>query len=223
VGRLRQQRVPNRPRQDAQCTGVSALTRPIAAILAAAAAFVAGCERPRSTPTPTAATAHPSAIATASSALASRAEAPPPLSPVRELDGDCPYLSREEAADLEGNRVGRTTVLTTKPPGCRFYFDPNFGAVRPTLEISVARYATPVQARNAMITIASRSTEQAGQPDLAPGVDGIRFRTRFYPKDGNRDWACSFAKGVLLVTVKTDQTDTSTDAYNIARQILGRI
>jgi hypothetical protein len=114
-------------------------------------------------------------------------------------------------------------VLTTKPPGCRFYFDPNFGAVRPTLEISVARYATPVQARNAMITIASQSTEQVGQPDLAPGVDGIRFRTRLYPFDGDRDWACSFAKGVLLVTVATDQTDTSADAYNIARQIVSRI
>jgi hypothetical protein len=114
-------------------------------------------------------------------------------------------------------------VLTTKPPGCRFYFDANFGAPRLTLEISLARYATPVQARNAMITIASRATEHAGEPDLAPGVDGIRFRTRFYPLDGDRDWACSFAKGILLVTVTTDQTDTSADAYNIARQIVGRI
>src|SRR5207249_6270589 len=36
VGRLHQQRVPNRPRQDARCAGVSTLTRPITAILAAA-------------------------------------------------------------------------------------------------------------------------------------------------------------------------------------------
>ncbi|MDR1999262.1 MAG: hypothetical protein LBQ06_04890, partial [Frankiaceae bacterium] len=52
-----------------------------------------------------------------------------PTLPATETDGTCPYIASQDAADMEGNRVGRTTVLSTTPPGCRFYFAYNLSQI----------------------------------------------------------------------------------------------
>ena len=48
------------------------------------------------------------------------------------------------------------------------------------------------------------------------------YRTRFYKPDGDRDWACIFAKGKTVVTVHTDAAMSSVDARNVAVAIVGK-
>jgi hypothetical protein len=134
----------------------------------------------------------------------------------------CPYIGTAAAADAEGNQIGTVSVLTVrgKTMGCRFRFA--YGDNHYTLEITSARYANPTAAYNAMVQRGRAGGQPTGIPGLAPGVDAVLHRTAFYPPDAGRDWACSFAKGSTVVTVKTDQTDTSQDAENVARLITSR-
>ena len=134
----------------------------------------------------------------------------------------CPYVDTAAAADAEGNRIGTVSVLTVrgKTMGCRFRFA--YGDNHYTLEITSARYADPTAAYNAMVQRGRAGGQVTGVPGLVSGVDAVLYRTTFYPPDGNRDWACTFAKGSTMVTIKTDQTDTSQDAENVARLIVSR-
>lgn len=136
---------------------------------------------------------------------------------VTERDADaCPFVDTQQAVAAEGNRVSRITNLYTgsRLTGCRYYFwCCDFHA---TMEFTTAQYATPTAAYNAMVRTGKAGGEATGAPGIAPGVDGILYRTSFYQPDGPTDWACSFAAGRTVVTVKTDQNDTSRDALNLA-------
>lgn len=136
---------------------------------------------------------------------------------VREKPGPCPYLSDQRAADLEGTRVGRSTVLTSTPVGCRFYYA--YDETEPTMELTIAKYASATAAFNRVARTGGSSA--FGTPGIGAGA--VLYRTRFRSADGDRDWACSFAKGSLVVTVRTGQTKSSTDARNVARAVVDRI
>jgi hypothetical protein len=138
--------------------------------------------------------------------------------PTIARDGDCPLISQAAVAKADGNRVGRSEVIDRdgRAVGCRFYFDARRGYPRPVTEITSRRFADHESAYRAMLVAAPRAPSSQGVRDLVPGVDGVLYRTAFNPPDGRADWACTFVVGVTLVTVKTDQTNTSYDARQLA-------
>jgi hypothetical protein len=150
--------------------------------------------------------------------------------PAGEVDRRCPYIAstpdenpKVNVADIEGDHVYRTTVLTKlKPVGCRFYFyAPPFEAVA---DIVPRRFPTVLDAHNAMVLTATRTGTQAtGKPSILTGVDAVLYRTKFFGPDGRRDWACVFAKGKLMVVVHTQRSDTSLSALLLAKAIARRI
>ena len=154
---------------------------------------------------------------------------PPGAAPAKgEVEKACPYIlsSQDQGpssmADLEGDRVYRTTVLTTmKPVGCRFYFWS--GPYEAIAEIATQQFADPRTARAAMIATAKVDPGAQGYPNLLPNIDAISYRTKFFGQDGNRDWACVFVKGSLMVKVRTQRVDTSLNARLIAKVIALRI
>lgn len=135
----------------------------------------------------------------------------------REVEGTCPYVSNEQVALTEGNRVGRSTVVTTSPVGCRFYFA--YGDAHMTARISVRTFATPTLAYNAMVR--TGGVGAIGDPSIGSGA--VLYQTSFYPPDGGRDWACTFAKGRRVVTVNTSQVSPSANARNLARVVEPKI
>lgn len=165
-----------------------------------------------------------------------KATAVPPLAldakaPKGEKDGRCPYIragldedptSQPNVADIEGNRVGRTTLLTTyKPVGCRFYF--SYADHHAVAEILPRTFATATAAHNAMVRTAQTGTSVRSYPAFVPGVDGINYRTTFYGPDNGKDWAFVFAKGTVMVVVHTDQDDAAAlNALYLARAIVGK-
>lgn len=136
---------------------------------------------------------------------------------VREKPGPCPYLSNQREADLEGTRVGRSTVLTSTPVGCRFY--DAYDETQPTMELTIHRYATATAAFNRVARTGGSSA--FGTPGIGAGA--VLYRMSFDPADGDRDWACAFAKGTLVVVIKTGQAKSSADARNVARAVVDRI
>ena len=170
-------------------------------------------------------TAPPPPITFRPAPATSAAPLPPGAPPPRgEVEKPCPYIlsSQDQGphsmADLEGDRIYRTTVITTtNPVGCRFYFwAPPFEA---TADILPQRFASATQAHNAMVLTALAASQATSQTNIVPGVDAVLYRTKFFGPDGATDWACAFAKGRLLVIVHTQQNDTSLNALNIAIQI----
>jgi hypothetical protein len=155
---------------------------------------------------------------------------PGSTAPKGEKDRPCPYIRAGlnvdggggvNLADLEGDRVYRTTVLSGyHPVGCRFYFyAPPYEAIA---DIRPRRFATEVAAHNAMVLTARTGHELITERDFVRGVDGICFRTKFFGEDGARDWAFVFAKGPTMVAVYTQRTDTSRNALYIAKAIAGK-
>ncbi|MGI8677917.1 MAG: hypothetical protein ACR2LX_04355 [Jatrophihabitans sp.] len=149
--------------------------------------------------------------------------------PKGETEKLCPYIrsgldqdptSKPNVADIQGNRVGRTTVLTgLRPVGCRFYFAYNYQAVA---DIVPQTFASPAAAHNAMVRTAQAGTGVEGAPNFVPGVDGISYRTRFFGPDGNSDWAFVFAKGTVLVVVHSEEKTTSQNALLLAKAVVGK-
>jgi hypothetical protein len=145
-----------------------------------------------------------------------------------QVERKCPYIGSNftdptpNAADDEGNRVYRTTVITTmNPVGCRFYFwAPPYNAIA---DIVTVRYSTPTQAHDAMIATGNAGKATEAIPELVAGVPAVLFRTRFYGPDGEADWACAFAKGSVLVIVHTERRDSSYPAKQFASDIEPRI
>jgi hypothetical protein len=155
-----------------------------------------------------------------------------PLPPGRkprkgEHEAKCPYIKSGldqdsgkgvNLADLEGDRVYRTTRLTDlHPVGCRFYF--YSGPFEAVADIRPRTFATAADAHNAMVLTAKAGQSLIVERAFVPGVDGICFRTKYFGPDGRKDWAFVFAKGKVLVGVYTQRKDTSRNALYIARAI----
>lgn len=167
---------------------------------------------------------------------------PPPAATVRPLvpghtahqgekDGSCPYIkaglnvdsgSGVNLADLEGDRVYRTTRLTKyHPNGCRFYFyAPPYEAVA---EIRPLTFATPTDAFNAMVRTAEAGTNPIPEREFVKGLTGICFQTKYFGPDGKKDWAFVFSKGKVMVIVLTQRKDTSRNALYIGKAIAAKI
>jgi hypothetical protein len=154
---------------------------------------------------------------------------PPGASPAAgETEKPCPYIASTPAdnpavnlADIEGDHVYRTTVLTTlKPVGCRFYF--YSGPYQAIADIVPRTFADAITAHNAMVLTARAGTQQIGKKGIAAGVDAILYRTKFFGPDGPRDWACAFSTGTVLVVVHTQRADTSLSALLIAQAVVAR-
>ncbi len=140
--------------------------------------------------------------------------------PAAQVAGTCPYVDTQTAMDIEGNRIGQTAVSAVKPIVCTFYYA--YAPVRATLQIAPLRFATATDAYNAMVLTGEAGSEVDSRRSIVPGVDAVLYRTKFYQPDDGRNWACSFAKGTTMVTVRTDRTDTSYNALQIAKAIAGK-
>jgi hypothetical protein len=203
------------------------------ALPAAAAAMLSGCTSNKAPTITTDTTITQKVTSTrpppAPSFKAQRATSVAPLPPgaapaVGEVEKACPYIlssqnqGENSLADLEGDRVYRTTVLTKLVPvGCRFYFWS--GPYEAIAEIAPRRFATAQEAHDAMILTAQTGTQVQGYPNLLPGIDAVSYRTAFFGPDGPSDWACVFAKGKTMVVVRTQRKDTSFNARLIAKAI----
>lgn len=164
-------------------------------------------------PTPSATFRPPPAVAVAPLA-------PSDPAPAGQVDAPCPYIDTTTAQNLEGNRIYRTTVGAARPISCQFWFwccDH-----RATLEIAPTRFATPTDAYNAMVLTGEAGAEVDSRRSIVPGVDAVVYRTAFYAPDNGRNWACTFAAGATMVTVRTDRIDTSFNAVRIATTIAPR-
>jgi len=151
--------------------------------------------------------------------------------PSGEIDGSCPYIkaglnieptsSGADFADLEGDRVQRVTRLTTLDPiGCRFYFQ---GDYHPIGDILPSTYSSAIEAHNAMVATAQVGANARGVPSFVPGADGVSFQTRLNAPDDGNDWAFAFAKGNVMVVVRTNQDRaTPANAENIAKAIVAQ-
>ncbi len=219
--------------------------RGAAAALGLLLMLVAGCtsDRPRpagSTTTrteiETVGTRPPSTSPVTPAAPSTRAPLPPGHQPhAGEKAGPCPYIkagldvaaTREpNVADIEGDRVGRTTVLTRLAPvGCRFYFSGGGYegvAYEAIAEIRPQTYANAATAHNAMVLTARTGKGLIVERGFVKGLDGICFQTRFFGPDKNDDWAFVFAKGRVLVTVYTQVTVSSRNALYLAQAIAAK-
>ena len=214
-------------------------------VLVLAGVLLAACTTGSSDPGP-ATTATRTVVNTRTSSSPGADYRPPPARAVKPLppghrtptgaaDRRCPYirtgldedgengyhLKAPNVADIEGDRIYRTIVLTQRQPvGCRFYFyAPPYEAVA---DIVPREFDSATAAHNALVRTAEAGTEPISAPDFVHGVDGISYRTRFFEADGNKDWAFAFAKGRTLVVVHTQRSDTSRPAVYLARAIVGR-
>jgi len=132
---------------------------------------------------------------------------------VREVDGSCPYIGASAFADAEGDRVGRVTVLQSRPVGCRFYFQYDPTAL--VGEITVNVFRTPTEAYNAMVLSAKGHPEVQSYTDVGNGA--VAFQT---PLQGTATWQCVFARGRSVVTVRTRQPYPALNAVNLARELV---
>ena len=154
--------------------------------------------------------------------------------PKGEVARSCPYIkagldseptNKPNVAGLEGDRVGRVTVLTRyHPVGCRFYFSYSYGkfAHEAVADILPRTFRTKTDAYDAMILTARRGGEAETYKNFVKGATGIRYRTKFFGPDGKKDWAFVFAKGKVMVVVHTQQTNASLNAQAIAEAIAGK-
>jgi hypothetical protein len=138
----------------------------------------------------------------------------PPLPP-NETEADCPWIDNATAGELEGNNVGKSTVLSTDPPGCRFYFAYDLSQM--TMQISTQVFDDPIDAWNTMVTTSEAGANAAASAGIGDGA--VLYQTSFAPGDGPNDWACAFTKGRLRVIVNTNQTTPSKDASDVATAI----
>ena len=154
---------------------------------------------------------------------------PPGQAPARgEVEKACPYIHSNfdegtpNVADLEGDRVYRTTVITSmNPVGCRFYFWASpYEAVA---DIVTQRFPSVAQAQAALLATARAGRSAQSVNGLVPGVNGAVFQTSFFGPDAGKDWACAFTKGTVLVIVHTQQNDLSYNAKQLAAAVAPKI
>lgn len=201
---------------------------------------IAGCSSGGAQPRPTSPATHtivqtvtpPPASITYTPAPATSVHPLPPGAKPRagEVAKPCPYikagLNQEPAsgpnvADIEGDRIYRTTILTRlQPVGCRFYFyAPPYEAVA---DIVPTTFPSARAAHNAMVLTAQAGRRAQARPDFVAGVDGILYQTRFFGRDHGADWAFVFAKGPVMVVVHTQQTNSPLNAELLAKAVVNR-
>ena len=104
-----------------------------------------------------------------------------------EAEQACPYIASTPQQDRQTNVadiVGQPRLPhhgahgIAARLGCRFYFyAPPYGAVA---DIVARTFASALEARNAMVAYRrGRPARQSAQPNLAPGVHGVAYRTEF--------------------------------------------
>lgn len=130
-----------------------------------------------------------------------------------EVDGTCPYISNADFQEFEGDRVGRVTVIETKPVGCRFYFAYDESQV--IGEVTVQQFADAASATNAMILSAHGHPEVQSQTTLGDGA--VAYRTVL---QGEATWQCVVTIGNRDFTVRTRQTYPAKDAFNLAAAVV---
>jgi hypothetical protein len=126
----------------------------------------------------------------------------PTISTIRQ----CPLVPIAEATPIIGQRLDHSTVQTSggKTVGCTFYPTttgyagsehlPTNGF--PSARVTVTTYPSAESARQ-VLAIVSR----AGRSPSLQSIDGRvgeTFQSRFYPPDGDADWACAFIEGPKL-------------------------
>lgn len=195
-----------------------------AAVLSAAALLLAACSSRSAPDVPPSTrvvtrieTVHSTATAPVPPALA----VVPPLTPgaappAGQRERACPYLAAAQVADTVGSHVYRTTTDAT---GCRFFFyAAPYNAVA---DVMVTTYASASDATTAMTALASvPGRDGRGQDGIGPGVSGVLFRAPLVPADGGRDWACAFTSGARLAVVRTQRTDISQPALDLATALV---
>lgn len=138
--------------------------------------------------------------------------------PAGQREQSCPYLASGTVADIVGSHVYRTT---TGDQECRFFFyAAPYNAVA---DIVQTTYGSAADAVTAMTVLASApGREGRRQPGIGPGIDGALFRAPLVAADDGRDWACAFTAGATLVVVRTQRTDTSQPALDLATAVAQR-
>ncbi|MGX7677288.1 hypothetical protein ACSMXN_00155 [Jatrophihabitans sp. DSM 45814] len=131
---------------------------------------------------------------------------------VAQIDKPCPYADNDSMRDAEGDRTVRSVQLATNPVGCRYFFEYDETVI--IVEIRVQRFATAVDAYNAVAIAAQGHPEVVGDTTIGDGSVTIKL-----PLQGLNTWACIFSKGNLVVTAHTRQTVVGQDARNVARLI----
>jgi hypothetical protein len=209
----------------------------------AAALVLLGCTSSGKTPTPTPTTSTRVISSTTTRTVTPGRKFHPPRAtsvapfpasgkaPKGEVLRSCPYIkagldseptSGPNIADLEGDRVGRITVLTRyHPVGCRFYFLYAYGNTQHEAVADILPYtfASHTAAYNAMILTARAGRNAQPVPGFVKGLTGIQYQTRFFGPDGDRDWAFVFVKRKIMVVVHTQQNNAQLNAQNIAAAI----
>ena len=203
-------------------------------LVALALVLLTGCTGGAQTTRGTAATVQ----ITTTETLTRSASAPPPsyvvprptvpagLSPAQkppagEVEQTCPYIANQDVANIEGDHVYRSVVLTTlTPPGCRFFFySTPYNAIA---DIEPVTFTNPTLAYNAMVATGAAAKGTLAAPGIIAGVDGVTYQTTFFGPDQGTDYACTFAKGNVMVTVHTQQNDVSFNAKALAAAIAAK-
>jgi hypothetical protein len=130
-----------------------------------------------------------------------------------EKDGTCPYISNAAFQSGEGDTVGRVTVIQTKPVGCRFYFA--FDETQIIGEVLVQQFTSPTAAFNAVALAGQKHPEVQSEADLGDGA--VAYRTEL---QGEATWQCVVALGNRAYTVRTRQTNTSKDAFDLGSSLV---
>ncbi|MDT4916636.1 MAG: hypothetical protein QOH89_1336 [Pseudonocardiales bacterium] len=152
--------------------------------------------------------------------------------PVRETPAhSCRFADPAFVRNAMGMRLGRITRLAGGGvTGCRFYAlqDSSLhtsehlpGPHQPVLEIVVRRFASPVEANNAVVFVA-RAGAHAQRVDLGR-ITGDCFQTAFDPKDNSKDWACAANAGRTEVLVHSVDTTGTFSTATVIRAVLRRV
>lgn len=195
-------------------------------LIAAAAVLLAGCAPSRARPGATY-TQTRTEILTAPASVA-----PVAAGPTTTAAGTCPLLSKTTVADDLGMRLDKENVLTSggQPVGCEFFAIQDSplatserlpGPNQPVLRITSTRYASAVQAHNAMV-LAAQTGINTQQITVKPGNVGLAFQTEFDPQDQGTDWACAFTSGTTLVLIHTVVTSPALNAIEVAQAVAAR-
>jgi hypothetical protein len=133
---------------------------------------------------------------------------PRPGSPVITRDGPCPYFTTAFAEETIGQRLARSTVVTTQPyHGCVLYRPDNGKAV----EVSITIFLTPLAAQQRAVSVLGAN---------ANPVRGIGERgTVLVGTDGTK-LAVSTGRYVIQVWINQQ---SSLQARDIAAKVAARV